>query len=60
LRTTRSSRSRARDCDVALGGSLGNLGSPEAIAAVVVLVVMALGGPVLARRESRPRPGAAR
>jgi uncharacterized membrane protein YdjX (TVP38/TMEM64 family) len=35
----------------ALGGSLGNLGSPEAIAAVVVLVVMALAGVVLARRD---------
>jgi uncharacterized membrane protein YdjX (TVP38/TMEM64 family) len=45
---------------VALGGSLGNLGSPEAIAAVIVLVVMALGGAVLARRETRPRPDAAR
>jgi len=44
---------------VALGGSLGNLGSPEAIAAVIVLVVMALGGAVLARRETRPRPDAA-
>ena len=44
---------------VALGGSLGNLGSPEAIAAVIVLVVMALGGAVLARRETRSRPDAA-
>ena len=44
---------------VALGGSLGNLGSPEAIAAVIVLVVMALGGAVLARRVTRPRPDAA-
>ena len=44
---------------VALGGSLGNLGSPEAIAAVIVLVVMAVGGAVLARRETRSRPDAA-
>jgi uncharacterized membrane protein YdjX (TVP38/TMEM64 family) len=44
---------------VALGGSLGNLASPEAIAAIVVLVVMALGGAVLARRETRPRSDAA-
>jgi uncharacterized membrane protein YdjX (TVP38/TMEM64 family) len=35
----------------ALGGSLGNLGSPEAIAAVAVLVAMALVGVVLARRN---------
>jgi uncharacterized membrane protein YdjX (TVP38/TMEM64 family) len=35
----------------ALGGSLGNLRSPEAIAAVVVLVGMALAGLVLARRD---------
>jgi len=45
---------------VALGGSLGNLRSPEALAAVVVLVAMALGGAVLARREARSRPGVAR
>jgi uncharacterized membrane protein YdjX (TVP38/TMEM64 family) len=44
----------------ALGGSLGNLDSPEALAAVVVLVAMALGGVALARREARSRPGAAR
>ena len=44
---------------VALGGSLGNLGSPEAIAAVIVLVVMAVGGAALARRETRSRPDAA-
>jgi uncharacterized membrane protein YdjX (TVP38/TMEM64 family) len=35
----------------ALGGSLDDLGSPEAIAAYVVLVVMALGGAVFARRD---------
>jgi uncharacterized membrane protein YdjX (TVP38/TMEM64 family) len=35
----------------ALGGSLGNLGSPEAVAAVAVLVLMALAGLVLARRD---------
>jgi uncharacterized membrane protein YdjX (TVP38/TMEM64 family) len=44
----------------ALGGSLGNLDSPEALAAVAVLVAMALGGIALARREARSRPGAAR
>jgi uncharacterized membrane protein YdjX (TVP38/TMEM64 family) len=35
----------------ALGGSLGDLGSPEALAAVVVLVAMAVVGVVLARRD---------
>jgi uncharacterized membrane protein YdjX (TVP38/TMEM64 family) len=35
----------------ALGGSLGDLGSPEAVAAVAVLVLMALAGLVLARRD---------
>jgi uncharacterized membrane protein YdjX (TVP38/TMEM64 family) len=35
----------------ALGGSLGNLGSPEALAAIGVLVAMALAGLVLARRD---------
>lgn len=35
----------------ALGGSLDHLGSPNAIAAYVVLVVMALGGAVFARRD---------
>lgn len=34
----------------ALGGSLGDLSSPTAIAAVAVLVAMALAGAVLARR----------
>jgi uncharacterized membrane protein YdjX (TVP38/TMEM64 family) len=34
----------------ALGGSIDDLGSPEAIAAIVVLVVMALGGAIAARR----------
>lgn len=47
----------------ALGGSLGDLGSPEAIAAVAVLVVMAVVGLVLARRDLRaaraPAPGTA-
>jgi uncharacterized membrane protein YdjX (TVP38/TMEM64 family) len=44
----------------ALGGSLGDLGSPEAIAAVVVLVTMALVGLVLARRDlARGRVGPA-
>jgi uncharacterized membrane protein YdjX (TVP38/TMEM64 family) len=37
----------------ALGGSLGDLRSPEAIAAVLVLVAMALLGLVLARRDLR-------
>jgi uncharacterized membrane protein YdjX (TVP38/TMEM64 family) len=35
----------------ALGGSLDDLGSPEAIAAIVVLVVMAIVGLWLARRD---------
>jgi len=35
----------------ALGGSLGNLRSPAAIAAVVVLVVMAFAGALLLRRD---------
>ena len=35
----------------ALGGSLGNLRSPEAYVAIAVLVVMAVGGLVLARRD---------
>ena len=35
----------------ALGGSLGNLRSPEAYIAVAVLVVMAVAGLVLARRD---------
>jgi uncharacterized membrane protein YdjX (TVP38/TMEM64 family) len=47
----------------ALGGSLGDLGSPEAVAAVAVLVVMALAGLVLGRRDlartrARPAPEA--
>jgi uncharacterized membrane protein YdjX (TVP38/TMEM64 family) len=37
----------------ALGGSLDDLGSPEAIAAAVVLVLMALGGLAVARRDVR-------
>jgi uncharacterized membrane protein YdjX (TVP38/TMEM64 family) len=41
----------------ALGGSLGDLGSPEAIIAIVVLVAMAVGG-VLAVRLSPAGPGA--
>jgi uncharacterized membrane protein YdjX (TVP38/TMEM64 family) len=47
----------------ALGGSLDDLGSPEAIAAIVVLVVMAVGGALLARRDllaaraTAPGPG---
>jgi uncharacterized membrane protein YdjX (TVP38/TMEM64 family) len=44
----------------ALGGSFGNLGSPEAIIAVCVIVTMAITGLVLARRDLRaaaPEPG---
>lgn len=41
----------------ALGGSIDDLGSPEAIAAFVVLVVMAVGGAVAARRATAPGPG---
>jgi uncharacterized membrane protein YdjX (TVP38/TMEM64 family) len=40
----------------ALGGSLDNLRSPEAIVAVAVLVLMALAGLVLLRRDLRLRP----
>ena len=36
----------------ALGGSLDDLGSPEAIVAIVVLVVMALGGLVALRSDA--------
>jgi uncharacterized membrane protein YdjX (TVP38/TMEM64 family) len=44
----------------ALGGSLDDVGSPEAISAYVVLVVMAVAGLFLARREIRaPGPGTA-
>jgi uncharacterized membrane protein YdjX (TVP38/TMEM64 family) len=39
----------------ALGGSLDDLRSPEAIVAVAVLVAMALAGALLARREVRGR-----
>ena len=35
----------------ALGGSLDDLGSPEAVAAIVVLVVMGVGGLVALRRS---------
>lgn len=42
----------------ALGGSIDDLGSPEAIAAFVVLVVMAIAGAFFARRDLRaPGPG---
>lgn len=37
----------------ALGGSLGNLRSPEAVVAIAVLVGMALAGAVLLRRDLR-------
>lgn len=46
----------------ALGGSWGNLGSPEAIAAIVVLVAFSLAGMVLVRRDRAAAgalPGAA-
>jgi uncharacterized membrane protein YdjX (TVP38/TMEM64 family) len=48
----------------ALGGSLDDITSPEAIAAFVVLVVMAVAGLVLARRDlsrspTAPGPGTA-
>lgn len=36
----------------ALGGSLDDLGSPEAIAAAAILVLMAVAGVVLARRDA--------
>jgi uncharacterized membrane protein YdjX (TVP38/TMEM64 family) len=36
---------------VALGGSLTNLGSPEAIVAIALLVVLALGGLLFVRRQ---------
>lgn len=42
----------------ALGGSLDDLGSPEAIVALVVLVVMALAGALLLRRDVRREPSA--
>ena len=42
----------------ALGGSFGNWRSPETLVAVIVLVVMAVVGLVLLRREVRP-PGSA-
>jgi uncharacterized membrane protein YdjX (TVP38/TMEM64 family) len=37
----------------ALGGSLGDLGSPEAIVAIVVLVVMATAGAIVGGRDLR-------
>jgi uncharacterized membrane protein YdjX (TVP38/TMEM64 family) len=37
----------------ALGGSLGDLGSPEAIVAIVVLVVMAAAGAIVGGRDLR-------
>lgn len=43
---------------VALGGSFGDLGRPEAIVAIALLVILALGGLVIARRSflARDRP----
>jgi len=43
----------------ALGGSLDDLGSPEAIVAVTVLVVMAVAGALLLRRDLRRERAAA-
>jgi len=40
----------------ALGGSLSDLSKPEAIVAIVVLVVMAVAGVVLGRRHARGQP----
>lgn len=41
---------------VALGGSFGDFGRPETIVAIAILVVMAVGGLVLARRTARQPP----
>jgi uncharacterized membrane protein YdjX (TVP38/TMEM64 family) len=38
---------------VALGGSFGNFGSPETIVAIAVIVLMAMGGAVVAYRQGR-------
>jgi uncharacterized membrane protein YdjX (TVP38/TMEM64 family) len=44
----------------ALGGSLGNLGAPEAKVAIALMVVVAIAGALLVRRElSGPQPGGA-
>jgi uncharacterized membrane protein YdjX (TVP38/TMEM64 family) len=40
---------------VALGGNLSNLGSPQALAAFAVLIVMGLGGLAVAARDLRVR-----
>ncbi|MEA2445393.1 MAG: hypothetical protein QOJ12_2685 [Thermoleophilales bacterium] len=42
---------------VALGGSLSDLGSPEAIAAIVLLAVTAIGGAIVARGQIRRERG---
>jgi uncharacterized membrane protein YdjX (TVP38/TMEM64 family) len=42
---------------VALGGSLGDLSSPEAIVAISLLAVMAVAGIILGRREIRSERG---
>jgi uncharacterized membrane protein YdjX (TVP38/TMEM64 family) len=42
---------------VALGGSLSDLGSPEAIAAIALLVITAIGGAIVARRQIRRERG---
>jgi uncharacterized membrane protein YdjX (TVP38/TMEM64 family) len=39
---------------VALGGSIEDIGSPESVAAIALLVVIAIAGAILARREFAP------
>jgi uncharacterized membrane protein YdjX (TVP38/TMEM64 family) len=36
---------------VALGGTIDNLGSPESIAAIILLVVIGLAGIIVGRRQ---------
>jgi uncharacterized membrane protein YdjX (TVP38/TMEM64 family) len=43
----------------ALGGSLGNLTSPEAVVAIAVLVILALAGAMFVRRQIAAERGAA-
>jgi uncharacterized membrane protein YdjX (TVP38/TMEM64 family) len=40
----------------ALGGSLGNLTSPEALSAIALLVILALAGALVVRRQLRASP----
>jgi uncharacterized membrane protein YdjX (TVP38/TMEM64 family) len=42
---------------VALGGSIQDIGSPESIAAIALLVLIAIVGAILARREFAPERG---